>query len=98
MSVMVNRSINTKENTMGWNKWMKSIEENVIPQKEDSPGTMITKAVLGPLMAPLTFLDLLEEEPRSDRDSSRDSRSSHDPHHNSRSSGGCTCQCTCTCS
>jgi hypothetical protein len=81
------------------------LDENVVPQKDDSAGRIVEKAVLSWAAAPMALLDLLADEPRSEHgDSSRDSRSDRGGSAGHRSGGGgggsrgCTCNCECTCS
>ena len=50
---------------MGLRAFSKALDENVVPQKDDSPSTMIQKAVFAPFGAAISILDLFSPEPSS---------------------------------
>jgi hypothetical protein len=49
---------------MGWRKFNESLDK-ALPQKGDSAGDIIGKAVTSWIAAPMALLDLLEPEPSS---------------------------------
>ena len=69
---------------MGWKKFNESVDKYVVPQKEDSVGTMIAKAICAPFAAPICLLDLFEPE---------EDNSSSGASHDGNRSGGCHCDC-----
>jgi len=75
---------------MGWRSFSQALDENVVPQKDDSPSTMIQKAVFAPFGAAISLLDLFNSEPSGGGSSSGSHGSG-----SSGSSGGGGCHCDC---
>ncbi len=67
---------------MGWGKYSKTLDETLIPQKDDSVGDVILKAVCAPFSAAVALLDLFSPDGKSS--SSRNEE---------RGGGGCHCDC-----
>jgi len=69
---------------MGWRKFNEALDR-AIPQKDDTPGEMIAKAVMSWAAAPMALLDLFDDEPSSGSGSSSGGQQS--------GGGGCHCYC-----